>query len=74
MYLLIEFACQSVECNLSPLILFSTLNNISISVERYNFTLVFFKAAYHANPGAERNFAESFSYILRYIFRKFSYT
>ena len=35
---------------------FFTINNISISFKISNFTLVFFKAACHANPGAERNF------------------
>ena len=58
----------------SPLTPFSTINNISISVKRSNFTLVFSKAAYHANPGAEENFAGSSSYILRHISLKFSYT
>ena len=46
--------------------------NISISLKRSNFTLVFFKAACHANPGAERSFAGSSSYISRHIFLKFS--
>ena len=39
----------------STLIPFSTINNISISVNRSTFTLVFFKAASQANPGADRN-------------------
>ena len=30
----------------------SIINNISISVNRSNYTLVFYKDAYHANPGA----------------------
>ena len=34
---------------------FSTINNISISVNNSNFTSVFFKATNHASPGAERN-------------------
>ena len=54
--------------------LFSTIKNISISVKRSNFTLIFFKAAFHTNHGAERNFAGSSSYISRHIFRKFSDT
>ena len=33
---------------------------------------MFFKAACHANPRAERNFAKSSSYILKHIFLKFS--
>ena len=35
--------------------LFSTINNILISVNRSNFTLVFYKADYHTNLGAEKN-------------------
>ena len=35
---------------------FSTINRISISVINSNFASVLFKAVYHANPGAERNF------------------
>ena len=27
-----------------------------MSVKRFNFTLVFFKDDYYANPGAEKNF------------------
>ena len=53
---------------------FSSLYNILISVERSNFTLALLKAAWHANPGAERNFAGSSSYTLRGIFLKFSNT
>ena len=33
--------------------------NILISVNNFNFNSVFFKAACHANPGAERGFAGS---------------
>ena len=53
---------------------FITINNISISVKRSNFTLVIFKAACHANLGAEKNVAGSSSDISRLIFRKFSIT
>ena len=52
----------------------STINNISISVKISNLTLVFLKAACHANSGAEQNFAGSSSSILRHIFLKFSDT
>ena len=38
---------------------FSTINSISIPVNKSNFTSVFFKGAYHANPGAESNFSGS---------------
>ena len=44
-----------------------------ISVERSNFTLDFFQPAGHANPGTERNFAASSSYILRHISKYFKY-
>ena len=43
-------------------------------VNRSHSTLVFFKAACHANPAAERNFAESSSQISKQIFLKFSKT
>ena len=42
----------------------------SISVKRSSFTLVFLKAAYHANPGAETNFEGSiytFFKVFKYI-------
>ena len=47
---------------------------MSITVTRFNFTFVFLKAACHANPGAEKRFAGSSSYILRHIFLEFSNT
>ena len=42
-----------------PVIPFSTINNISISVNRSNFNLFFFKAACHANPEDGKNLAGS---------------
>ena len=45
-----------------------------MSVNSSNFTSVFFKAAYHANLGAKRNFVGSSSFILICIFQKFSKT
>ena len=53
------------------LIPFSTINNISMSVKKSNFTLAFFIVACHSDPGAGRNFAGSSSYILIKIFLKF---
>ena len=38
---------------------FSTINSILISVNNSNFTSVFFRAIYLANPETERNFAGS---------------
>ena len=57
-----------------PLISSFTINTISISIKRPNFAFVFVKAACHANPGAERSFAGSSSYISRDLFLKFSNT
>ena len=54
-----------------PLIPFSTIINISISVNRSNFTFFFFKAACHANPGAEEKISRSSPYISTAILRKF---
>ena len=47
--------------------IFSDINNILISVNRSNLSLVFLKAACQANPGAERNSVGSGSYISRHI-------
>ena len=58
MYFLLAFVNQEIESHIPPLTPFSTINNILMSVKRSIFTLVFFKAACHANPGAERNFAD----------------
>ena len=60
--------------HIPPLIPFSTINNILISVKSYNFTLVLFRATCHGNSGAEKKFAWPSSYILRRIFLKFSNT
>ena len=37
-----------------PLYPFSIINNISISINNYNFTPTFFKQGCHADPGADR--------------------
>ena len=50
---------------------FTTINNISKSVQRSNLTLTFFKAASYARSDAVINRSVSSSYILRNIFRKF---
>ena len=63
MYLLLASSCWWIAWNSPPLIPFSTINDISTSVDRSNFTVVFFKAAFHANPGAEVKRAGSSSYI-----------
>ena len=74
MYLSLAFVYRQIEWYSHPLLPFCTITNISISTKRSNFTLVFFEAACHANPEAERNFAGSSSYIFVHIFLKFSNT
>ena len=70
MYLLLAFAYRQIEWHIPPLILFSTINNITKSVQKSNFTLVFFKAACHGNP---EHFAGSISNILKNMFLKLPY-
>ena len=52
-YLLLIFAYQLIAWHIPLIIFFSTIHNTSVSVNRSDFTLLFFKAACHANPGAE---------------------
>ena len=59
----IRFCISLNTGHIPPVIPFSTINNIPILVERSNSTLVFLKAACHANSGAERHFAVSSLYI-----------
>ena len=54
----------SIVWDIPPLIPFSTIN-ISISIKRFYFTLVFFKVICHANSGAAGNQAGSSSYIFQ---------
>ena len=53
---------------------FSAIDYISVSVNNSNSTSAFFKHAYHANPGPERKWAESSSYISIHLLRKLSDT
>ena len=54
MYLLFALAYLCITCHIPPLVPFSTINSISISVNHCNSTSVFFKQACHANPGADK--------------------
>ena len=54
MCLLFAFAYLCFAWHIPPLIPSSTINKISILVNNSNSTLVFFKQACHANPGAEK--------------------
>ena len=53
-YLLFALAYLCIARHIPPLIPFSTINNISISVNNSNFTPVFFKQDCNANPSAEK--------------------
>ena len=67
MYLLLTFVYLWIEWHMPPLITFSAINNMLISVKRANFTLIFFKATCHANPVAEKKFVESNSNFMAHI-------
>ena len=56
-----------------PVILFFSINNLSILVQKSNFALVFLKAPCHANPSAIKNEEGKF-HIPEDIFHKFSNT
>ena len=51
--------------HIPPLIPFSNINNIPISIKRFYFILVFFKVICPANSGAAGNQAGSSSYIFQ---------
>ena len=54
LYLLFAFAYLYIAWHIPPLITFSTIINISLSVNNSNFTLLFSKQPCHANPGANK--------------------
>ena len=58
MCLLLTLTYRLIASHVPPLTYFSTINNISISVNRCNFDLVFFKTACHANPGEGKTSAQ----------------
>ena len=53
-YLLFALAHLCMTWQIPPLVPFSTINSISLSVNNSNSTFVFFKHAFHANPGADK--------------------
>ena len=57
----------------SSLIPFPTINNILILIKRFNFTLVFLKAAFHASPAAIIKRVPQFN-LFYDMFQKFSKT
>ena len=67
MYFLFAFAYLCIARHNPPLIPFSTINNISTSVNNSNFIPDFYKHACHANPGADRNEHDQV-HIFQYIY------
>ena len=57
--MLLDLAYWRVAWHIPPLNHFSTINSMSVSVNKSNFTSVFLKAAFNPNPGSERNFPGS---------------
>ena len=56
---IICFRYLRVASQIPPLVPFSTINSMSISVNNSNFTPVYFKQGFHANPGADTKYAGS---------------
>ena len=66
------FACRWIIArDIPPLIPFSSFSEKWTSQLQF-FTSVFFKAAFHANPGAETKWTGSLSYISIHLFQKIS--
>ena len=57
--MLLALAYLKIEWHIISCIPFSAINNISMPVNNYKFTVVFLKAAYHTNRGAEINLTGS---------------
>ena len=61
MYLLFALAYLCIAWQIQPLVPFSTINSMSISVNNSNSTFVFFKHSCHDNPVADKKWAGSSS-------------
>ena len=72
MYLLFALACLCTDFHIPPLIQFSIINNIFISVNNSNFISVFLKHACHANPGVNKKQEGSSLYIPMHLSLNFS--
>ena len=68
MQFLFDFAYLFIVWHIAPLILFSTNNDISLSVNNSNFMSLFSKHACHANTGANKKLSGSSSYISILLF------
>ena len=73
-YLLFAFAYLCIARHILPRVLFSAISNISILVNNSISTSLFLKQGCHTNPGADKNWAGSSSYISIHFFLKFSNT
>ena len=74
MYLLFALAYLYTALHIPLLVPSTTIITISLSVNNSNFTSVVFKQACHDNPGADKKYAGSSSYISKHLFLKFSNT
>ena len=74
MYLLLPFAHRWIKGNIPPIIPFSAINFVWISIDSSGLTFVFCRTVCHDNLGAERNWAGSGSYVSMHLFWKFSNT
>ena len=74
MYLLFPDAYRCAAWHMNSLIPFSSINKISISVNNYNSSSVFFKHFCYANRGADKKWSRSSSYISIHLLQKLSNT
>ena len=65
-YLLFALAYLCTAWHIPPLLPFSTMNNISLLVNNFNSTSVFFKQACHVDPGVDKN-EQGRVHIFQYI-------
>lgn len=66
------FTLQRITWHILPLIPFPTISNISLSVNNFSSTYVFFKCAFHDNAAGEWKWAGSSSCILIQFPKKLS--
>ena len=71
MSLLFAFTYLWIAWYIPPLIPYSNIKNILISVKNYKFTFFLFKAACHINPGTQTKWAGSSLYSLRHAKKVF---
>ena len=72
MYLLLAVPYLCIACDISPLVPFSIIKTILISVSNSNFTLALFKQVSIANLGVVQKYAGSNSYSFKHKVLNFS--